>query len=235
MDMDSRFLLMQLAGPLVVFSTMMTVAMVFAPVVLYVVARWRAHRDPVQDTQVGIKFIAHYFAILGFHLALAGGTLLVYTMIKPGGEDDGGKGELYRIAFGLLVPAGLVLGAHLALLQRTNDAQFPSVRRLFLGFNLLLTGLVGLVSLVFGFQALFAKGSTHGMGHLGGAMVLVYCAAWAVLAWRFDQLVLSRFSGLGGPPGNIVTQHVAPPPVAAASGTGLPPLGGGSFPPLDPR
>lgn len=217
----------------------------FAPVILYAVARWRAHREPVNDPQLGIKFLLHYFAVLGFHLALAGGTLLIYTMIKPGGEDSdsSSKSELYRIAFGMLVPAGMVLGAHLGLIRRTNEAQFPGVRKLFVGFNLMITGLAGFAALIVGFQALFYSGSTHGVGHFGGAAILVYCTAWGLLVWRYDSLVigpLDPYANLGGPPGNVVTPPAPPTPAPPAattsggSGGGLPPLGGGSYPPLDP-
>ena len=232
MDMEAKFLLLQVAAPL------MSVA-AFAPVVLYIVARWRAHKEPIQDTQLGLKFVIHYFATVGFHLGLGGGTLLIYTMIRPGGEDGEPKGDMYRLAFGFLIPAGIVLAAHLALLTRTNDKQFPSVRRLFAGFNLLITGIVGFAALVAGVQALLARGSTGGMGHLGGAAILVYCTAWGMLAWRFDLIVLGGggFSATGGPPSNIVPPSYPLPPAAAAGGDkgGLPPLGGGSFPPIDPR
>ena len=231
--METKIVSTLMVGPLVSVAAL-------SPVVLYLVARWRAHREPIVDPQLGIKFILHYFSIIAFHLALAGATLLIYTMIKPGGGsetmDSESKSESYRMAFGFLLPAGMVLAAHLAMIRRTNDVQFPGVKRLFYGFNLLITGLAGFAALVIGFQALFFKGSTHGMAHFGGAAILVYCTAWGLLAWRFDQLVIGSrgFSALGGPPGNIVMSPAPPPPPAAAVGGGLPPLGGGSFPPLDP-
>lgn len=213
-----------------ILAPLMTVT-AFAPVVLYIVARWRAGRDPVPDPQLGLKFALYYFATGGLQLALAGITLLAYTMIKPSGEDLDSKSEMYRLAFGFVLPAAAVLGAHLALLARTNDRQYPGVRRLFVGFNLLITGLVGFAALVLGAQALFAKGSTHGMGHLGGAAILIYCTAWGLLAWQFDFLVIGRDNFMaGGPPG-----HVVPPPGATPGdpgGAGLPSLGGGAYPPI---
>lgn len=212
-------------------APLMSIA-VFAPIVIYIIARWRAHRDPVPDPQLGLKFATYYFATIGLHLALAGSTLLVYTMIRPAGDEP--KGEMYRAAFGFIVPAGIVLGAHVALLLRTNDAQFPGVRRLFVGLNLLICGVVGFGALVIGMQALFMKGSTHGMGHFGGASIVVYCTAWGLLAWRFDTMVIGRSNFMaGGPPGNIVPPPAPMPPTQAAGGGGLPSLGGGSFPPID--
>jgi hypothetical protein len=123
MDMELKFMLLPAAAPLLMVAS-------FAPIVLYIVARWRAHRDPAPDPQLGLKFVIYYFATVGFHLALVGGTLLLYTMIRPGGEDSESKSQMYRMAFGFIVPAGVVLGAHIALLVRTNDHQFPGVNRL---------------------------------------------------------------------------------------------------------
>jgi hypothetical protein len=142
------------------------------------------------------------------------------------------------MAFGFLVPSLIVLVSSLVLLMRTNDAQHTGVRKLFLGFNLLLTGMAGFGALVLGFQALFAKGSTGGMGHFGGAAILVYCSGWLVLGWRYYQLVVgsTHVWGSGDPP-DIVAPPGPPqqggqvPP--GGSATGLPALGGGAFPPLE--
>jgi len=234
-DFDSSFFLLRmLAGPLAVIATAQLVFVLVAPMLLYVIARWRAHREPAHDTQVGIKFALHYFATAALQLSLIGGTILLYTMISPGSSED--KGTPYRIALGLLVPAGIVLGAHLALLRRTNDAIFPTVHRLYLGFNLLAVGIVGFVSLVMGFQALFAKGSTGGMGHAAASGVLIYGTAWLLLGWRFSQLVLADRQQ---PPFDLAPPSAPPssmtPPSSPATSGSLPSLGGGSYPPLDRR
>ncbi len=200
------------------------VPLIVVPMVLYVVARWRANRDATPDSQIGIKFALHYFASIGLQLALLGVALLLFTIISPGSS---GKGEGYRAAFALLVPAALVLGAHLAVLPRTNELEYPGVRRLFAGYNLLVTGLVGVVALVIGFQALFAKGNT-GVGHAAAAAVFVYCTAWGLLGWRLARMTL------GDPPAAPDVPVAVPPAhTPAASATGLPVLGGGSFPPID--
>jgi hypothetical protein len=233
-DLDSSFFLLRmLAGPLAVIASIQIVVVLFAPMLLYVIARWRAHREPAHDTQVGIKFALHYFATAGLQLALIGGTILLYTMISPGSSDT--KGTPYRVALGLLVPAGIVLGAHLALLKRTNDAIFPTVRRLFLGFNMIVVGIVGMATLVMGFEALFAKGSTGGMGHAAASGVLIYGTAWLLLGWRFAQVVL----GDQQPPLDLAPPAAPPagmpPPSSPATSGSLPSLGGGSYPPLDRR
>lgn len=222
--------LFRTVAPIVIAVTFMTVILVIAPVILYVIARWR--RDPA-DTQLGLKFALHYFATAGLQLALAGGALLIYMLISPGTADKSSGG--YRSAMALILPAGIVLAAHIGLLKRTNDEVFPSVRRLFWGYNMVTAGLVAFFALVLGFQALFAKGSTGGMGHMAGSMVVVYGTAWVILGFKFGQLVLGIPPGGGGP---IETAHappLMPTPPAQQTQQGLPSLGGGSYPPIDPN
>jgi hypothetical protein len=228
-DLDSGlFVLRALAGPMMAIVTALVTVTIFAPVVLYVVARWRAHREPEVDRQLGIKFALHYFAISAFQLALVGGTMLVWATISS--APSAAKSGFYRAAMGMLVPAGLVLAAHVSLLRRTDDARMTGVRRLFAGYNLIVTGLLGFVALVLAFQALFAKGRAGELGRVAGAMVLVYGTAWAVIGWRFGQLVLGGHGGDRAEPG-APTTAATPPPAT----TGLPSLGGGSFPPIDPK
>lgn len=234
-----------------VFSTMLPLlsAGSFIPVILYVVARWRASKDAAVDPQLGLKFAIYYFGTVALHVALVGLTLVIYTIVRPSDPDGDGKGEAYRMAFGFLLPAAAVFGGHLALLLRTNDRVMPGVKRLFYGFNLLVAGLLGFTALVASCQALFHKGSTDGMGHFAGAALVVYGTLWGLLAWRFDRLVV------GPPPGTgygEVPRHVVPPPAPVpvsplavdapspyapprATPVGeLPELGGGAYPPIDP-
>jgi hypothetical protein len=227
---SSVFLARMLAGPVAALASAMVILLVLAPVVIYLVARWRG----AADAHLGIKFALHYFAISAFQLALAGGALLLWTMISPGSSDA--KSAPLRSAFAMLVPALIVLGLHLMLLKRTNDDQLPGVRRLFAGYNLIVTGLVGFLGLMLACQALFAKGSTHGMGQIAGAMLVVYGTAWALLGWRFGQLVLGGDGFGASAPGPLATAAPPAPAVPAPPGApsgGLPPLGGGSYPPLN--
>lgn len=223
--------LFRAVAPVVLAVVVLLAILVVAPLVLYVIARWRAARDATPDTQLGLKFALHYFATSAFQLLLAGGTLLIYTLISPRTAEAGSTG--YRVAMGLIIPAGIVLAAHVSLLRRTNDDAAPGVRRLFWGYNMLVTGIVAFFALVLGFQALLAKGSTFGVGHLAGSMVVVYGAAWAIVGFKFGQLVLGT-----APVGGASIDPPAPPPVQPTSSAptqhGLPPLGGGAFPPIDP-
>ena len=240
-DFDSGlFVLSRLAGPMMAIITMLVSLTIFVPIVLYVIARWRAHRDPeVVDRHLGLKVALHYFAISAFQLGLAGLALLVWGMISSAPSEA--KSIVYRIAFGMIVPAALVQATHLSLLRRTNDAVHPSVRRLFGGYNLIVTGLFGFIALIMAFQALFAKGSSGEMGRIAGAMVLVYGTSWAVLGWRFGSAVLGGGGGASAaPPAVTTTAPAASAPAATpaaatpSSGGGLPSLGGGAFPPIEP-
>ena len=222
----SPFQMIQMMGPMMIVGPMLLWLLVIGPLLIYPLARWKAHREPVLDTQLGIKVALHYFQLIAFQMLLVGGVMLLWTIISK--VED--KGEFYRAAFGFLVPAGIVFAAHMVLLKRTNDDQFPNVRRLFLGYNLMVVGLIGFIVLVAGFQALFAKGSSGDMGRLFLAAVLVYCGAWAACGIQFGRLVMGGYSNLGGPPGNVMTPPAPQPPQAQQSG--LPPLSSGAYPPI---
>ncbi|MDX2091871.1 MAG: hypothetical protein SFX73_28675 [Kofleriaceae bacterium] len=230
---SSMFLMRALGGPLAAMMVVMITMTVTAPVLLYVIARWRAHREPEVDGQLGVKFALHYFSLSAFQLALGGLAFFVFTVLSKIPSEF--KGSLYRTAFGMIVPAAIVLGAHLALLRKTNDAEVTGVRRLFLGYNLIITGLVGFVALVIAFQALFMKGSSGELGRVAGALVVVYGTAWALIGWKFGSLVLGGGSGSGIGPVSFTSPPSsgtsAPPPAAS----GLPSLGGGSFPPIEQK
>jgi hypothetical protein len=229
--------LFRAVGPLLTATSILLVLLVVPPLVLYVIARWRAHRDGIADPQLGLKCALYYFATSALQLGLAGVALLIYQLISP---STGDKGAGYRAAIGFIIPAGLVLVAHVGLLKRTNDEQLQNVRRLFYGFTLIVTGLIAFFALVLGFQALFAKGSTHGVGHTAGSMIVVYGAAWALIGYKYGQLVLPPGGGSVSSAGpGVGTAEPLPyhPPVPtppSQTQTGLPVLGGGSYPPIEP-
>jgi hypothetical protein len=99
---------------------------------------------------------------------------------------------------------------------------------------MIVTGIVAFFALVLGFQALFAKGPTLGVGHMAGSMVVVYGAAWTIVGFKFGQLVLGTPAAGAG--SSAMIDPTAPPVVPtppAQTQPGLPSLGGGSFPPID--
>jgi hypothetical protein len=222
-DLETSFVLLQLAP-----ISYAALGMLVIPFVIYVIARWRAHRDQVVDPQLGIKVALGFFAVTAFQMLLAGATTFLLAII--GNSSSDAKSTLYRAGLGLVLAAGIVLGAHIALLARTNDEQYPTVRRLFAGYNLLVTGLLGFVALVLSFQALFHRG-TASYGRFALSGLLVYGAAWIFLGMRFARLVLGT-PGAAAPP--MQMQPPGAPPVARPTKAepGLPKLGQGAFPPI---
>jgi hypothetical protein len=216
-------MLLQLLEPMVFIVPILLWGIVLGPLLLYPVARWKAHREPHPDTQLGLKVVLHYFRFVAFQLLLLGALIVIWTVLRKSSE---GRGDLYRVGFGLVLPAGLVFAGHVLLLMRTNDPMFPTVRRLFYGFNLLVTGLLGLVALVLATQALFAKGSSGDQGRMCYAAFVVYVAAWVGCGWHYINFAAGSSAA---PPQNIVPP--SPGVAASGQGPGLPSLGGG-FPPV---
>ena len=227
--MDSDYgIVLRALGSLSVIAPFLLWLVVSGPVLIYPIARWRAHREPVFDQHLGIKVALGYFGMLAFQLALLGGTLVVFALLSKSSSDE--RSEMYRIGFGFLVPGLVILAAHVALLRRTNQDQFPAVRRLFLGYNLIVTGLLGLVAFVMTCQALFGKGSSGDFGRFSAAALLIYGTAWGACGIQLARIVLGTYTPV--PPQDVV----APSSVASQpSGPTLPPLGGGAFPPIDPN
>jgi hypothetical protein len=227
-DFDGTLMLLRMMGPAIgiAWIALLLLALI-VPLALYLLARWRDSKQLGPDPQLGIKVAFGFFSFIGLHTLLAGTTMLVNTAISDVPSDF--KGSMYRAAFGMIVPGGIMLGMHVWLLARTNQAMFGGVRRLLLGMNLLVIGIAGFMALVLSCQALFMKGSSYGMGRLGGSMLVVYGTAWVVIGLSLSRAVF----GNGEPPDVIAPAIPQPPPPAPP--TGLPSLGGGSFPPLEPR
>jgi hypothetical protein len=133
------------------------------------------------------------------------------------------------MGFGFLVPAALLFAAHMAMLEKTNQRELRVPRRLFGGYNLVITGLVGMTSFVLVFQALFSKGSSGDMGRFAAASLITYGGAWAACGIRFLRLVQDDTTA---PPASPIVRD-APQPVQPPPQAGLPSLGGGSFPPIE--
>lgn len=198
-----------MAAPIMISMAMITM---MAPVVLYLVARWKQNREPAVDPQLGIKFALCFFRQLGYQTMLVAGFMVLYGM--TGKMFSGNRDLILRPAFGLLIPGGIVWGVHNLGLQRTNRIQFPGVERLFAGYNLLSTGLIGFVALILVFQTLFAKGSSGDGGRMAWSLALVYTSAWVTQGVIFLNRVLDA------PPPSSMSS--APPAAggSAATGTG---------------
>ena len=212
-------------GPLLAFGPLLLCFVLVGPLLIYPLARWRLARG-LDDPHLGIKVALGYFGMLAFQLALLGMTSIVFALLSKAPSED--RGDIYRLGFGFLLPGLILWAAHVVMLTRTNQEQFPAVRRLFLGYNLVLTGLFGLVAFVMACQALFSRGSSGDFGRLGTAALLVYGSAWCACGVRFGRIV---FGAAPVVPHEVVMQ---PAPVQQ-SGPTLPALGGGAFPPIDPN
>lgn len=220
----SPFQVLQLMGPLLVIGPVLLWLAVFGPFALYPLARWRAGGT---DKELGLKFALEYFRMLAFQLGLFGAVIVLYTLFSKMPSDD--KGDIYRVGFGFFVPAALLFAAHVMMLKKTNQDTHKTPRRLIGGYNVVITGLVGMTSLVVSFQALFTKGSSGDMGRLGVAALLVYGGGWAICTGMFVKLVREDRTAPPAPP----ITRAEPAPVATPQPAGLPSLGGGAFPPVD--
>ncbi len=221
MEDVATYAIMRILGP--AFTGLAMSFLLWTPLVLYVLARWRLAREPGGDPQHGLKFALHYFSALALQVALASIALLLSSIVSSGASMD--RSQSVRMAFGMLVPAGGVLAGYFVLVRRTNDAQFPGLCRMFTGFHLVVTGGVAFLALMVGFQLLFQKGDTHGVGRLALVVIVVYSAATVLLA---RLLVRSE--------GRILPSRseAAATAVAPARTPALPTLGGGEYPPLAP-
>lgn len=183
-------------------------ASLWGVVILYVIARWRHHRAGTGDPQLGLKFVLNLFRMHGYQLLLLGAFLLLYSILAKGNSDM--RSPIWRAALGFLTSGGVVFGAHTVLLMKTNQAEQPLVGRMYGGLSLLITGLIAMIGLVLGTQALFAKGSMGNEGRGFWSLVFVYGTAWVVQGAVFGRASLAggNVDGPGAMPG------VPPPPPA---------------------
>ncbi len=202
-DDDSGFggpmFMLQMMGPTIMM--MMIMSMLSFAGILYIIARWRDHRAPMPDPQLGLKFALHFFRVTSYQVLLMGTVVLFFSML---GKDLGeARQYIYRPAFGLIVPAGIVFGVMSVLLGKTNNYSHPNVARLWNGYNLLVIGMIGFFSFVMGFVLLFQKGSSGNVGRMVWSAILVYTTAWAVQGAIFGRSVLDAPPPPSGPSGGM--------------------------------
>jgi hypothetical protein len=209
-DDDDEYGGRSMMGPMFLLQAMSPILMMMAvislmfPLLLYVVARWRDGKSPVPDPQLGLKFALHFFRIQSYQLLLLGTAMLLYAMLTK--MPSQAREFIYRPAFGFLVPCAVVFGVTTAMLAKTNNDGFPAVGRLFNGYNLMVSGLIGFAALIMGFQMLFAKGSSGDAGRMVWSGILVYTTAWVVQGAIFGRSVLDA-----PPPYNMPPSDLPPP------------------------
>ena len=110
---------------------------------LYVVMRWRAPGSG--HTGIGTLGAIHYFIVMAALLLLSGTANLSYGWISVTPVDP----EMTRISWGAFSGSLVFLLLNLAVLQFTRDlSDLPDVRRMFIGFFLVIAGLTAFGALL---------------------------------------------------------------------------------------
>lgn len=145
---------------------------------VYVLLRWRQAREgETPDPQLGLKVALHYFATIGWHIALMATVLLLYSFVV---DNSRVQETFVRMGAGLLLGGMIVYGLHRALIARmTDSASRPNVTRVFKGLNLVLTGLIGMAALVALCVMITQEEIPEEPFKIGGVLALVYLGAWA--------------------------------------------------------
>ncbi|HTJ47654.1 MAG TPA: hypothetical protein VL463_36410 [Kofleriaceae bacterium] len=162
----------------------------FAPLALYIVARWRDSREPLPDPHLGIKFALGFFKWQAYLVSLMGVGMLLYSVTTKLPSEA--REMLYRPAFGLLLPGLLVFGMAAFGLTKTNQGERPLVGRLLAGFNLMIVGMAGFAFLIIAFQTLFEKGEAGDGARAIWSFTLVFVAAWVTQTIMFLGEVSNR-------------------------------------------
>jgi len=119
---------------------------------LYVVMRWRAPGNG--HPGIGTLGSVHYFLVMGLLILLAGMANLTYgyfstTPIEP---------ELTRMSWGMTAGSLAFLALNFGLLRMTRDlSDLSDVRRMFLGFFQVMTGLAAFTVLLLLFATWFQE------------------------------------------------------------------------------
>jgi len=180
-DFGGGLEILSMLAPLMMVYLILT--MMVIPLVLYVIARWRDNREPMPDSQLGIKFALGYFKWQGYQVALAGAAVLLWSVTTSRASEF--REYLYRPAFGLILPGLLIFGVASWALLRTNQIERPQVGRLLAGYSMLLVGIFAFIFLVLGFVMLFQKGPAGEPGRIVWSVTFVYVAAWVTQTAMF--------------------------------------------------
>jgi hypothetical protein len=168
------YMLMQYTS---IFLGPVLISLIMLPVVIYVVARWRAYRElTAPDPQLGIKCALAWFKMVSYQMLLMGLFMFLYpiTADLPEYMSEG----FTRTAMGMLLPAGLVFTAHHFILKQTNAEFLPTAPRMFAGLSLIQTGLIAFFALVMGGILLFQKNTPSEINRPVMVLIFIYGGAW---------------------------------------------------------
>ena len=148
-----------------------------APIV-YIFIKWRSYRDnSPPDPQLGMKAVLYYFKTLAYHAVVASLAILFYGVL----ED---KSDAIRVGLGIFISCGIIYTVHYIIIPKlTNTREFPLTARIYTGFNLIIVGLVGMISFVITVILLIDKGLKG--GELPLTIFVVYAVAWVVQTLLF--------------------------------------------------
>ena len=153
------------------YLSYVVLAMVVVPVfpLLYVIVRWRSGGD--HPAGIGTHGALLYFTCVGFLIALAGGANMVYGVFSVTPVNE----AMTRFSWALLCGGGVTLGLNVVLMRKLGPLKDPAeVVRIFIGFVMVLTGMVSVGTLVLGFDALFQEAKTPPIEKLRVDAILLY-------------------------------------------------------------
>lgn len=149
---------------------------------IYLVAKWKGYREKwVDDPQLGLKAILHYFRLICLQLGLLGAFVTIMGLILS-------EGRTARVGLALVVAGGGGFVLHLRWLARsTNNASVATMDRLYGACNWILCGLLALGGLVM-FLVVLLEGEAAKTVFITLAFFFIYAVAWALQAAIFLRL-----------------------------------------------
>ena len=157
-----------------------------APVVLlmlaapYIILRLRDTQQEVHDPQLGMKTALHLIGTLGILVGVSGLSIVLIDLIT----DDNTRTaftEAVRVGLAMALSGLIITAGHWWFLyMRTNDRQWPAVRRTFVGCRLIIHGIIICVALTGTMITLFMENPPEEASKVFGGMLIVWFASWCV-------------------------------------------------------
>jgi len=146
--------------------------------IIYIFLKWRSYRDnSPADPQLGMKSVLYYFKTLAYHACLAALSTLFFGLIKS-------ESKFIEIGLGLFISSGILFIIQFLLIQKlTNTAIFPLTARVYNGFNMIIVGLVTMVSFMISLTLLISDGLKN--IHLPLTIFIVYSIAMVIQTISF--------------------------------------------------
>jgi uncharacterized membrane protein YuzA (DUF378 family) len=146
--------------------------------IIYIFIKWRYYRDEAApDPQLGMKVVLYYFKTLAYQGLLVSLAVLFYSVLDN-------ESNIIKVGLGIFISCGLLYIVHYIIIPKlTNTLEFPLTARVYTGFNLIIVGLIGMISFVITVTILIDKGLKN--SELPLAIFVVYAIAWVVQTLLF--------------------------------------------------